>query len=119
MLLAGLSLESLSKGIIIGRCPEVVGPDGFDLNSVVPGKGGHNLPYLLGQIIAPTQGELELVERLSEFVVWAGKYPIHRKPKRSIHPSFGTVDFDAVDSLFQRLVHVLHTENPEATIGFA
>ena len=119
MLLAGLSLESLTKGIFIGRHPEVVGPDSFDLKRVVPGKGGHDLSHLLKQVYTPSQDELDLIERLSESVVWAGKYPIHRKAKDSIFPSFVTSDFDGVNSLFQRLVSVLHTENPESTIGFA
>jgi hypothetical protein len=117
MLLAGLSLESLTKGIFIGRHPEVVGPDSLDLNSVVKGNGGHDLPSLLRQVDTPSQDELELAARLSKFVKWAGRYPISLKAKDSVYPSFGTSDFDAIEGLFQRLVHVLHKENPESTVG--
>src|SRR5690348_16349240 len=46
MLLAGLALENLTKGILIGRNPSVVGPDRLDLKLLANSKGGHDLSRL-------------------------------------------------------------------------
>ena len=113
MPLAGLSLESLTKGIYVGRHPGVVRPKDFNLKT-------HNLPYLLNEVGPASLAESELVERLYVFVVWAGKYPISLKATDSTHPSFRTThDFDVINSLFERLVLVLHTEHPNPTMHFS
>ena len=120
MLLAGLSIENLTKGILIGRHPEAINADKFDLKLIVNGQGGHDLVYLANQVNIPyTATELNLMSRLAKFVIWAGKYPIHLKAKESDSPSFLTIDFDDIDKLFARLAGILETENPEPTVYFA
>jgi hypothetical protein len=113
MLLAGLALENLAKGILVGRNSGVVTPDMFNLK-------GHNLQQLAQQAV-PTlsKTELDILSRLTAFVTWAGRYPIHLQAAKNIHPSFTpTRDPGLVDHLFAKFVAILERENPTSTVGF-
>ena len=119
MYLAGMALENLTKGIPIGRNPSVVSPDRFDLHSLVRSEGGHDLRELAQKVAADlTADEVDLMKRLTEFIVWAGKYPIHRKASRTTHPSFKVGDPDRIDAVFLRFAAILRSEHPESTVGF-
>ena len=120
MLLAGLSIENLTKGILIGRHPEAINSDKFDLKAMVSGQGGHDLVGLATQVDIPyNASERSLLTRLTKFVVWAGKYPIHTKAKESVSPSFATSDFDGIDNAcLLDLLAYFQKENPEPTVGF-
>ncbi len=73
MLLAGLALENLVKGIIIGQKPERVRTDQLDSW----GGSGHKLRKLCEHArIQLEQDEDELVQRLQVFVLWGGRYPV-------------------------------------------
>jgi hypothetical protein len=107
MLLAGLALENLAKGILVGRNPRVVTRETFTLK-------GHNL-HQLAQQAMPTlsKPELNILYRLSEFVKWAGRYPIHLYAAENIHPSYiPSTDPDLVNHLFTKFVALLEQENP-------
>lgn len=113
MLLYGLSLENVAKGLIVKAEPP----------AVVNGKlrkwsgSGHNQRELLkeaGVTLSPQ--EEDLVTRLTDFVEWAGRYPIPKivekmcVSQRNIDPStpwvplpFSTNEREVYDKLFARL----------------
>lgn len=73
MLLMGLSLENLAKGVIVGREPERVG----DSALTTWGSRGHDLVWLFERaLIAVSVDEQALLERLTRFVAWRGRYPV-------------------------------------------
>jgi hypothetical protein len=108
MLLSGLALENLAKGILIGRNSTVVTPETFTLK-------GHNLLWLARQVAAPlSEHELDLLARLTAFVEWAGRYPIHLRAAENVHPSFVRTDPEHIDRLFAGFVAILKGEHPES-----
>jgi hypothetical protein len=111
MLLAGLALENITKGILVGRNPGVVTSETFTLK-------GHNLSQLAKQV-TPTlsKHELDTLNKLTEFVKWAGRYPIHLHAKENIHPSFNpSNDPRLVDQLFTKFVALLEKDHPTSTL---
>jgi hypothetical protein len=50
MLLAGLSGENLTKGILIGRHPETINSEKFDLRAMGSSQGGHDLVHLAKKV---------------------------------------------------------------------
>jgi hypothetical protein len=114
MLLDGLSLENLIKGILIGRNPSVVNSNSLDIKLLSKSKGGHDLSKLMQKAsIELSLEEFDVVERLTKFVVWAGKYPIHFKADQNNQPSFITNDPETIDRIFEKLVVLLNKENPK------
>jgi hypothetical protein len=112
MLLSGLALENLTKGIIVGRKPTVVTPETFNLKT-------HNLLTLAQQVVQPfSSDELDLLKRLTAFVVWAGRYPIPTQAAENAHPPFARTDPELIDQLFDQFVTILKRENPTSTIEF-
>lgn len=113
MLLAGLSLENLAKGILIGRNPNIVNSNELDRKLLGKSKGGHDLVATLMQKISLEllPSEIDVVSRLTKFVVWAGKYPIHFKADQNTQPSFTTNDPAIINSLFEKLATILKEEN--------
>jgi hypothetical protein len=109
MLLSGLALENLAKGIIVGRNPGVVTPDTFNLK-------GHNLLQLAQQAALPfSDAERDILDRLTAFVVWAGKYPIHLQATKNVHPPFMHTDLELIDRLFVKFGAILEGEHPTST----
>jgi hypothetical protein len=63
--------------------------------------------------------ELDILDRLTEFVKWAGRYPIHLHAAGNIHPSFDpSTDPGLVDQLFAKFVDLLERENPTSNVKF-
>lgn len=119
MLLSGLAFENLTKGILIGRKPGAVTATKFNVEQLA-GKGGHNLATLAQQVKpALSSSQLDVVRRLTDFVIWAGRYPIAMRSTKTSHPSFISTDPALIDELFDELVEVLRRENPTPTFGFA
>jgi hypothetical protein len=112
MLLSGLAFENLTKGIIVGRNPGVVTPEKFKLKD-------HNLRKLAKQV-TPTlsKNELDLLDRLTAFVEWAGRYPIHLYAAKNVQPSFARTDPELIDHLFDKFVAILKREHPTSMIKF-
>jgi hypothetical protein len=112
MLLAGLALENLAKGILVGENPQLVEEGGLSSRVTT----GHLSPGLLGRAgVGLNQHERDLVERLAVFVVWGGRYPVPKYfsglwptpyPMGGIGPKTYILHDDraAFDALFARLV---------------
>ncbi len=107
MLLAGLALESLAKGIWIGRNPTVVVDGKLSIKSMA-GLGGHGITGLIRKIGILDEIETKLCDRLQRFVQWAGKYPISTTYQES--PAYVTSDPKLFNSLFNRLHNILLSE---------
>lgn len=76
MLLAGLAIENLIKGLSIKKDSALI-----DNGKLDQSLGKHDLLALARKAgVRLTEEERSLVERLTEYVIWAGRYPI---PKRS------------------------------------
>lgn len=73
LLLSGLSLENLLKGVLIAiEPPRQEGR----LDWEIP-RGGHDLPTLCERAgIAISTDELRMLNALTEAVLWAGRYPV-------------------------------------------
>jgi hypothetical protein len=112
MLLSGLALENLTKGIIVGRKPGVVTPDTFNLKE-------HNLLKLAQQVARPfSKNERDILDRLTAFVMWAGRYPIPLRATDNDHPLFKRTDPELIDHLFIKFATILDREHPTSTFKF-
>ena len=102
LMLCGLSLENLGKGIAIARDPALVEPDA---SGKVVSWGHLSRALLTNHAIGFDEQEGELIDRLAMFVQWAGRYPVPRFARelssRRIFELPG--DRDAIDALYQRL----------------
>jgi hypothetical protein len=75
LLLLGLSFENLFKALIVGDAPELV-KDGILHGAVKT----HHLVHLSSVAeLTLSEQERELLDRVTETVVWAGRYPVARK----------------------------------------
>jgi hypothetical protein len=88
-LLVGFAIENYAKAISVIRDPDVVSK-----GKLVRLKSHSLLGLLSGIGFRLSPEEDELVERLEEFVLWAGRYPIPTKvqtiaPRRRRHPQLG------------------------------
>ena len=93
MLLSGLAIENLVKGVLVGSNPGVVSPGKFDLNQLAGSKGGHGLLKLAQQASpALSHHEMDMLARLETFVICAGRYPIHLQSAETVHPAFVSTD---------------------------
>ena len=109
MLLLGLSIENAIKGFIIANKPNFENfsdLDKYKFNSL----GGHGINEMVGISIGPLDPiEIDLLERLQETVIWAGKYNSPRKTNKncvninSIHPAFREKDFYNCSLLFNKI----------------
>jgi hypothetical protein len=74
MMLLGLALENLAKGLIVAANPSAVRPNGDTVE--FPWGRRHLSTELLRQAgHQPTPEDEELLEILAEFVLWAGRFP--------------------------------------------
>ena len=72
MMLAGLSLENLIKGILISQDPSIVNGGKFNW-----GRKPHGLVSLFKQAnVLVSSDEKMFLKRLEEFVAWVGRYPL-------------------------------------------
>jgi len=123
MLLLGLSFENLIKGVYVARNPALVDRARLD-RSLWRADGGHGIRVFAKSLIALEQVEEDLLDRLQEYVVWAGRFPIPTKSGR-YHQNrspvnkqqFSVADFDVADQLFEKLKKQLmqFRENKTAT----
>lgn len=118
-LLAGLSLENLTKGILIGRNPNIVSNGQLNLKMLTDSGNGHDLPDLAQKVAIPlSQTEQGLLARLTEFIAW-GKYPIHLRENKNIHQSLSRSDFVIIDEMFEKFCVILKTETPDPNVHYA
>jgi hypothetical protein len=105
MLLTGLAFENLLKGILYGR----------DSNSkLAKSKGGHGIVQMANGVTTLTSEELNLLQRLEIYLVWAGRYQL---PMRSdaFHESqdkvsITTKDPIIIEQVFSKLERILQKE---------
>jgi len=111
MFLAGASLESLVKAILIGRDMGYV-----KATQVKSTLATHNLRHLLNLArFDLTTDQEDLVDRLSEWIMWAGRYPVPKNAnpadqfadKLNLHDS---ADPAAIDLLFASLHEIYVAE---------
>lgn len=79
MLLTGLALENLVKAVLLKRKPELARPGRMPK---WPGNG-HDLPKLFDAAGVPlSASERGMLDRLTEFILWRGRYPVPHDVKR-------------------------------------
>ena len=114
MLLVGLAFENLVKGILIGRNSALV--DTEKIESGILGRGGHGIADGARKIVTLSSDEVQLLQRIEEYLFWAGRYPLPLKS--NIYHSSETQklrsgrsdDPELIDALFKRLIDVLEQE---------
>lgn len=111
LMLLGLSLENLAKGALIRKRPELATATGM-CRWPVP---AHDTSLLLKEAEIPLDSaEADLIARLVEFVLWAGRYPVptifaRSAPRRiagggtAPFPWFSRRDKDVAELLYRRL----------------
>lgn len=82
----GFAVENAAKAALVSADPSVVRDDGTLDRSKLGPKGGHDLSSLCTAVLVNLdRPELELLAKLQEYVIWAGRYTI---------PMNGAVLFD-------------------------
>jgi len=123
MLLTGLAFENLIKGIFIARNPKLVDRKKLDAKQWLAVRKGHGISTLTNQVTSLNPAELNLLTRLEEYLIWAGRYPIPMNStqyfqtmmsnKLSADPQelreFNTKDPELINSLFERLSAILES----------
>lgn len=113
MFLNGLAFENLIKGILIGRDSTLVANQ--KVNQILE-RGGHGIAKATIGIVAVSPGEEDLLQRLEEYLVWAGRYPLPRKFAQYLNSEqqhfrrFITTDPAMVEQIFSRLSELLEGE---------
>jgi hypothetical protein len=109
LLLLGLAFENLIKGVYVARNPTLVDRTRLD-RSLWQSDSGHGIATFAKTLMTLTPEEDELLDRLQEYVVWAGRFPIPTKSGRyhqNLSPvnkhQFSTADFETADRLFEKL----------------
>lgn len=82
LMLRGMALENVYKGILVAREPSAVKPDKLDLTGWKGGEHPHDLLHLTTLVgLHLSAVEQDFLLRAGEAVYWHGRYPI---PKRSV-----------------------------------
>lgn len=106
-LLMGLSIENLVKGIVIIRHPEYL-KNNTELNK--ERLGTHNTNWLLkSNSIYGFTDYAEILNALSQCVIWASKYPVPFK-REKFDWGYDWVDPEAINKLYENLCERLHEE---------
>jgi hypothetical protein len=115
MLLTGMAIENLIKGILVGRDSSLVNRE--LINKKLLPKGGHGISEGAKRVISVSNSEHDLLRRLEEYLIWAGRYPMPLKSEvflKSQTPenlrSFSWADFELIDKFFDRLAEILDNE---------
>jgi len=116
MLLMGLSFENLIKGVHISKTPHLSTDKLMELWRKY--RKGHGIAKMIELVDSVTLEEENLLKRLEEFTIWAGRYPIpsslsqyfgSRTPDNLL--SVTTRDPGLSDGLFKRLSAMTRTTN--------
>jgi hypothetical protein len=112
LLLMGLSFENLIKGVHIAKIPNLSIENRMKKWKLY--RKGHGISTLIKEIASVNSDEENLLKRLEEYAVWAGRYPIPMNTNQyleSIEPknlrSFFTQDPALCDALFERLTSII------------
>lgn len=120
MLLGAFALENVLKGLLVCRDPSLVQAVPTDPDRLISGVlQSHNLRELSERARVQLSAQEEsLLARLTEFLLWAGRYP---GPLRASHSaprplaehggaSFRSEHFDQLSTIFKRLFDQLWAE---------
>jgi excisionase family DNA binding protein len=118
MLLTGLAFENLIKGIFIARNPKLVDRKKLDAKLWLAVRKGHGISTLANQVTSLNPAELNLLTRLEESVIWAGRYPIPMNSTQYFQTMKSKTldsiaDSELINSLFERLSAILEMERSE------
>jgi hypothetical protein len=118
MLLAGLAVENLLKGLAVARKPELVQPRSNNPRRLFDWAGSGHVSRRLAQEagVDLTDAEARVVDRLEVFTRWGGRYPVPldaleiapREGETSAPASWSSDDFPILESLYERLKVGLH-----------
>ena len=104
MLLTAIAFENLLKGIATSD-----DPTGWKR---LQDDGGHGISTFAATVTTLSDAERDLLQRLQEYLVWAGRYIIPTKPTRysSKHQlrKLRSSDPSLIAELFERLSAILH-----------
>jgi hypothetical protein len=85
LLLVGLAVENLIKGVYVARNPGLVDRKRLD-RSLWQSDGGHGITDFAKDVMRLTPEEEELLDRLQEYTVWADRFPIPTKSGPTLSP---------------------------------
>ena len=113
-LLTGLAFENLIKGILIQRDTTLVTWEKIE-SGILP-RGGHGISSRAKKILNLAPREFNLLQRIEEYLFWAGRYPLplksgiyHNSEVQELR-SGRSDDPPLIDALFQRLIEILRHE---------
>jgi hypothetical protein len=116
MMLTGFAFENLLKGIDIAKNPNLVDSKKLD-TALWNVRGGHGISSFAKKIVSLDPSEINMMERLEEYIVWAGRYPIPKLANTyssATEPysrrKFNSSDPELIDNLFERLTKILIEE---------
>jgi hypothetical protein len=116
MMLTGFAFENLLKGIDIAKNPNLVDSKKLD-TTLWNVRGGHGISIFAKKVVSLNSSEINLLKRLEEYIVWAGRYPIPKSAdtyNRASEPynqrKFFRSDPELINSLFERFTEILVEE---------
>jgi hypothetical protein len=123
LLLAGMAVENLLKGVLLQRRPTLVRDGRVARSGWSGGGGGHNLRAMAREVSpALADRHVDLLVRLEAHVVWGGRYPVPLKaahfvgqPREGGPPTlrtFRSSDPAEIQALFDDLVATIDRERP-------
>ncbi len=117
-MLMGMAIESLIKGHMIFRGIEPVDKKkGGDIRNNKAFKS-HDLHILAEKIACPalpiSTEELELLEKLSEFVKWVVRYPVSLNAYKMGPKQASLIEYNKIQELYSRLYEPLLVQDPDA-----
>jgi len=125
MMLEGLALENLAKGVIVANAPARIQPNSGRPRDLT--NWGHiDSPMLRDAGVTLSETQHEVVKRLRQFVEWGGRYPIAKDAlKMEGGITWNSSDFEVIDALYDQLStelwrHCLeHCRGPDAPADMA
>jgi hypothetical protein len=117
MMLMGFAFENLAKAVLITRDHSIV--SSTQLGKWPTGRGGHGFVKLIRSILGKLSPDEEnLLLRLEEYVVWAGRYPIpkslqgYKAAEEGRRFTLAGTDVKLVEDMFSRLERLVGTYDP-------
>ena len=112
MMLMGLSFEDLIKGVHIVNTPSLSLEGRIKIWTSY--RGGHGISGMIKLVTSTTAKEDNLLRRLEEYAVWAGRYPIprdtHQYQSAEKYRTLSLPQDPALcDTLFERLASMIRT----------